>query len=294
MGNRLLLFAHFIAFAEEHGHRVRNFTFQAYAKFFEGTCRDIYCEYPVAGRERFLNSIPGLPKLIIDTRFLFRASRFVRAVNEKFPLFGRGIVNLEPPPGKITLLDGPEVRSLVGSAKTIIANGWHLRAPDALRKHAEKVRRYFDPVPEIEGKVRRIIEGMRQQAQVVIGVHIRHGDFRRWRGGKYYFPASRYAEWMRGLAGQFSGAKVSFLVCSDEPRSQEEFPGLSVVISENSPVGDLCALAKCDYVLGAMSTFSQWASFQGNKPLFHVRHTDDQVDREKFRVAWLEDHLTSG
>jgi Glycosyl transferase family 11 len=289
MGNRLLLFAHFIAFAEEHGYRVRNFTFQTYAKFFVGTCRDIYCEYPVREGRRWLSSVPGLSKLVVDTRFLFRAARLVRLLNRNFSLLGRSVVNLEQLPGGITLLDGPEVQSLVSPAKTVIVNGWRLRAPESLRKHAEKVRRYFDPVPEIEQKVRLLMERVRQNAQVVVGVHIRHTDYRRWRGGKYFFPASRYAEWMRGLPAQFSGAKVSFLVCSDEPRSQEEFPGLSVVLSQNSPIEDLYALAQCDYVLGPMSTFSQWASFQGDKPLLHLHHTDDQVDREKFRVSWLED-----
>jgi hypothetical protein len=54
-------------------------------------------------------------------------------------------------------------------------------------------------------------------------------------------------------------------------------------------VGDLFALAECDYVLGPLSTFSQWASFHGNKPLLQLRDKNTRVERERFRVADLQE-----
>ena len=50
MANRIILFANFIALAEEQGHRVANPTFHSYAKWFETTRNDIYCQYPRATR----------------------------------------------------------------------------------------------------------------------------------------------------------------------------------------------------------------------------------------------------
>jgi hypothetical protein len=50
LGNRLVLFAHVIGFAAEHGCRVVNFAFHSYAHLFENTRRDLYCRYPVAPR----------------------------------------------------------------------------------------------------------------------------------------------------------------------------------------------------------------------------------------------------
>jgi hypothetical protein len=96
---------------------------------------------------------------------------------------------------------------------------------------------------------------------------------------------------MRELAGQFPGRKVSFLICSDEPRTEAEFPGLSVGLGPGSVVGDLYALARCDYIMGPPSTYTQWASFYGNQPLYHLRSGDDRVEREKFRVSHLEEIL---
>jgi len=121
-----------------------------------------------------------------------------------------------------------------------------------------------------------------------VGVHIRHGDYKEWKGGQFYFPPTRYAEWMRQLAGQLPNQKVAFLVCSDEQRSEAEFPGLSVGLGAGSALGDMEALSRCDYIFGPQSTYSQWASFYGNKPLQLLYGAGDSVHLEKFRVSWLD------
>src|SRR5580700_2068789 len=68
MANRLILFANFIAVAEEQGHRIINFTFHSYADFFETTRRDIYCRYPVPRRRSWLDVLPGVAVGIRKTR----------------------------------------------------------------------------------------------------------------------------------------------------------------------------------------------------------------------------------
>ena len=43
-----------------------------------------------------------------------------------------------------------------------------------------------------------------------------------------------------------------------------------------------------DYILGPPGTFSQWASFYGEKPLLHLFDSNDSVALEKFRVSYLD------
>ncbi|MEI6196457.1 MAG: hypothetical protein WCS42_19225, partial [Verrucomicrobiota bacterium] len=45
LANRMILFANFVALAEEQGHRLINFTFHSYSELFEGTRGNIYCRY---------------------------------------------------------------------------------------------------------------------------------------------------------------------------------------------------------------------------------------------------------
>ncbi len=290
LANRLVLFANFIALAEEQGHRVMNPTFHSYARKFEATRRDIFCQYPIDGCRSILDRAPGVASAIRGTRIFFRLARAASLLNERFPVFGGALLTLRESPGQaITALDGPEVQAKIREAKIILVNGWNFRVPELVRRHAEKIKFYFRPIAELELAAEQAAARLRKSADVVVGVHIRHGDYRTLGAAKWFFPISRYAQWMEELAAQFRASKVSFLICSDEPRHSDEFPGLSVGCGAGSSVGDLYALSKCDYIFGPVSTFSQWASFYGSKPLLHLNDSNHRVEREKFTVSDLRE-----
>jgi len=289
LANRMILFANFVALAEEQGHRLINFTFHSYSEFFEGTRGNVYCRYPRPKRRSWMDAVPGVAVFLRRTRIPYHLTRAAAALNERFPIFGNIAVTLHELPGqKITLLDGPEYQEKIRPAKIIFVYGWWLRTPNLVKEHGDKIRAYFRPVEKFENASRAAIEPLRRDADVVIGVHIRQGDYRGWFGGKYFFPASRYAAWMREIAAQFPGRKVAFFVCSDEARSQGEFPGLTVGFGTDSPVSDVYALARCDYILGTKSTFSQWASFYGGKPLLQMCDLNESAKLESFRVSYLD------
>ena len=290
MANRMVLFANFIALAEEQGHRVMNPTFHSYAALFETTRRDIYCEYPAPVRRSWMDIVPGVTGAIRSTRLFFRIARPASLVNERVRIFGRRVITLRQTPGQeITMLEGPEVQAKIRDAGIVLVNGWNFRAPGLVRRHADKIRGYFQPTHEFQEASRLAVERLRQDADVVIGVHIRRGDFSRLKDGRYFFPVSRYASWMKELADQFPARKVAFLVCSDEPRERNEFPGLSVGLGAGSAVADLDALARCDYIFGPVSTFSQWASFYGNKPLFQIYESETRLQLARFCVSDLRE-----
>jgi hypothetical protein len=299
LGNRIVLFANLIAYAAEHGYRLVNVTFHSYASFFETTRRDVFCRYPAAKRASWLDVVPGVGGAIRKTRIFYHAVRGLSVLNEKLPVFGKKVVTLhdgesavtlhERGGGLIILLETPEVRSQIEDARVVFVYGFLFRAPELVQKHAEKIRAYFQPIEKYRQASRQAVDRLRQHADVVVGVHIRRGDYSGWARGKYFFPVSRYATWMHELAEQFPGRKVSFLVCSNEPRTAQEFAGLSVGFAPGAPVEDLYALAGCDYVMGPVSSFTQWASFYAGKPLIHLRDSKDRIEREKFRVCYFEE-----
>ena len=157
-----------------------------------------------------------------------------------------------------------------------------------MKKHGDKIRAYFRPVEKYENVSRDAIDSPRREADIVIGVHIRQGDYRGWKGWQIFFPAVA----LRGVDASnwpCTNRKVVFFVCSDEPRSLGEFPGLTVSLGTDSPVSDIYALARCDYILGTKSTFSQWPSFYGEKPLLQVQGTDAGQNRKiSASRIWIE------
>jgi len=289
LANRLIIFANFIALAEEQGHRVINYTFHSYSDLFEAIRENLHCAYPVPKHKSRLDRIPGVGAAIRKTRIFYHLTRYASVLNERFPIFGKTVVTLRQSKEQfITSLESPEVQEKIRPAKIVLVYDWRFRAPNLVQKHADKIRAYFRPVEKYENASRAAVEPLRRNAGIVIGVHIRQGDYRGWKGGKFFYPVERYAAWMNDLVAQFPGRKVSFFVCSDEPRNAEEFPGLTVGFGAKSPVTDLFALARCDYIVGTKSTFSQWASFYGEKPLLHLLDGNASVKLENFRVCFLD------
>jgi len=286
----LVVFANFAAMAEEQGHSLINCTFHSYASLFEATRRDIYCRYPVAKRRSLWDAVPGASNVVRSSRVLYHASRAASGLQQRWSVGGKSMVTLGESPGQlITALDCPEVQETIRDAKVIFVNGWNFRAPTWVERHAEALRQYFRPVAEFEQAAGSVVESLRREADVVVGVHIRHGDYRTWKNGCYFYDVERYVRWMHELTEQYPGRSVAFFVCSDEPRTPQEFRGLTVGLGAGSPLGDLTALAKCDCLFGPMSTFSQWASFYGNKPLFQLPDGNASLETSNFRVSLLRE-----
>jgi hypothetical protein len=287
LANRLVLFANFIALAEEQGHRVINPTFHSYSDLFRATERDIYCQYPSPTRRSLLDVIPAVATGIRKTRIFYRVTRSASRLNEKWPVFGKSVVTLRESGKEVTPLTSPEVTARIREARTVFVYGWNFRTPELVRRHAQKIRDYFRPLEIHEQASRAAVARLRREADVVVGVHVRHGDYQSWHDGQYFFPTERYVAWMRELAEQFPGRKVAFFVCSNEARNPSEFPQLTVGFGPGYPIADLYALAECDYLLGPLSTFTQWASFYGNTPLCHLRGKDARVELSQFQVSDL-------
>ena len=288
LANRMVLFANFIAYAEEHGDRVNNFTFHSYAESFPALHRDIYCSYPPPARRSWMDVVPGVAGAIRKTRIFYQATRYFSRFNERFSPLGRGVVTIHEDDSKpMVPLESPDVQESIRAARLVFVYGWRYRAPELVRRHAEKIRAFFRPAEEHEQAAAKSVAILRQNAEIVVGVHIRQGDYQGWKDGNYFFETARYAEWMRETAGLFPGRTMAFLVCSNEPRRPDEFAGLTTGFGPGTAVGDLYALAGCDYLLGPLSSFTQWASFYGNKPLFHLRDKAARIERDKFVISDL-------
>lgn len=288
LANRLILFANWAAFAEEHGCRLVNFTFHSYSDWFTYTRGDFYCQYPPVQKRSRWDAVSPVGRVLRRLRLPYHAARNAGRLNERFALLGQKVLTLrELTDRRVIRLDNPEFLDRIREARTVFIYGWKFRAPKLIVRHAEKIRAFFRPVEDIARTSRAVVTQLRQQAEIVVGVHIRGGDYRTWRNGRHFYPPGRYAAWIRNMAEQFPGRRTVFLVASDEPHTADEFPGLNVSFSRGSPVVDLYALAECDYILGPPSTYSQWASFYGNKPLLHLYEERTVPRPEDFSVSFL-------
>ncbi len=281
LANRLVIFANIIAYAEEHGLRLRNYTFHTYCKAFEATAQNFHCQYPQSEKKAWQTRLSGIGNLLIELRLYYRIIDILR----RFPKQHHGITLEETP--NMQLLDTPEMEQKLHAQHTIFVHNWKCRCPALVKKHAQAIRNYFKPVAHHRNAAESVYHPLKKKSDLVIGIHMRQGDYKEWLNGRFYFTSEEYAEIMQSVSGLFPGQKISFIICSDEAQDKKTFPDLTVAFGPGTPVSDLYTLSLCDYLIGPVSTFSQWASFYGQTPLVHLRKDKKSIQLSDFKVSEL-------
>lgn len=289
LANRLTIFANLIAFAEARGCRIVNPTFHSYAHDFENLTGNFYCEYPLPVRTSLFDRVPVACNALRSGWLLYKCTRIVTRTARYVPVHGVVIAD------KLSGNEGPvESRTEVSrrgleDGSIVLMSDWHFRVPKLAIQHAAVIRSFLRPVGRVEKEAVGAVEVLREGADLVIGVHIRQGDYETFKNGRYFFPIARYLVWMNELSRAFAPRSVAFLVCSDVALDERAFPDLAVGFGPGNAVGDLFALSACDRLIGPVSTFTQWASFYGNVPLYSLRDVDDQPIAESFAVSDLSE-----
>lgn len=287
LGNRLWTMANVIAWALEHDRSVASPGFTEFASHFPA----------LRGRHR----VPGVTaEKDAAPRVCDLLSASAWSLLYRINLRTRTLPILTVPDHEMIDLEGaPAERVLLGSRLTFLT-GLYLLAPRSLRAHRDEVRRLLTVDPVARTKAEDVLAGARAGAGVVVGVHIRQGDYRTFCDGLMYYESEEYARLMDRLRSLWPGRRVAFVVCSDEPQPQSLFKGLDIHFGPGDRYGDLHALALCDYIVGPSSTFSRWASFWGQAPLWMMdwRSAERQgapasrtPDPADFAVAGSATHL---
>ena len=148
---------------------------------------------------------------------------------------------------------------------------------------AVSVRQLFQPKRSIVRAVDDFFTNLRQRYEVVIGVHIRRGDYAQYKGGRYFFDDRVYQQAMYSLRRQLQAKQVAFVLCSNELVDPEAFHGLNCYRPPSPTImHDLYALSACDYLFGPPSTYSMWASFMGRVPYAVLHHPGQQLRLQTF------------
>jgi hypothetical protein len=270
LGNRLFLYAHLIAAARQYGVQLANPCFADYASLFSATADDLWCRYPRVAT----GPAPSIGQRKAAARLVYAAAR------------GLGGVGMNRYPFHVLRLRGEqacdlgseEFANLARGRRPILALGWLFRSEPLLRAHAGAVRDHFRIGSRHQVNVDRAIETLRADADLVVGVHIRQGDYANYLGGKYFYSAAQYAAAMRRVVEQLPGQRVAFLVCSNAGLDFREFRGLNAYPGPGHLVEDLYAFANSDLLMGPPSTYTGWASFYGDVPLAIMHSADAPID----------------
>lgn len=280
LGNKILLYAHFIGSAIENNYKLKNPSFAPYYKHFSATQNDFNCRFPI--KKSWVKGPKWLRML--NYKLVYYFTRILI----KLKLSNRIIGALDIGWDKTLDLNSLEFLKKVNSTKRLCVQGWQYRNNENIIKHADAIRNYFTPNQDYQLNINQLISDIRNKSDIIVGIHIRQGDYKNFKNGLYYFESEQYADIMKQAINLFPNKKVSFLICSNVPQNGEIFNGLDIHYATGHFVEDMYSLAKCDYIIGPPSTFSMWASFYGAVPLKMIdkRMT---MEMEEFKVHIIDE-----
>ena len=311
LGNRLLQFGHLIGFSRRTGVPILNPAFGEFAELFEGTATGLFVQYPpsVSYRgssvlqrllETFCAWVPGeIPSSALQTLTAERPldelvwqpkpPRLLRLLLHRYLLMRAAALDPRQDPHAasehlISLLGPEDVQlgdptflAFLRSREILYLDGWNFRDVPGFRAAAAAVKAFLTPLAAHRVAIERCHSHARKRGDVLVGVHIRRGDYATHQSGQFFFEWSDYARVMTEIARALLPRRVVFLVCSNEQLDPVIEGRGDVVRGPGQAVEDMYALARCDLIVGPPSTFSGWASFFGDVPLLQVRTRDQPI-----------------
>lgn len=265
LANRIIHFSHFIGVALEYDLKVIHLCFDEFYPLF---------------KNNFIEFNNKNIRIILLNNKLLRCIRkvCVRALRLLSKFFNGNFLLFR----YIYLPDGYWLRddyfqmdmNFFSKEKTkyLFFDGWEFRNKCLFNKYFNVIKELFRPSESIQSIINDELIDLRDRFDVVIGVHIRRGDYRSFLDGKYFYNDDVYInkmEWIR-KSNEYHGKKLVFILCSDEKVNTNHYSGYQIRYQLRDPVHDLYLLSSCDCIIGPPSTFSSWASIYGQIPLFRM------------------------
>ncbi|MBQ9677941.1 MAG: hypothetical protein IJV44_07370 [Prevotella sp.] len=206
-----------------------------------------------------------------------------------YPLYHKWFLNLPKGWGWYKHLTWKVTHNKVWDAifKTLgFTKGWQTRTDIRyLAQTMPQLQQVFRPKEEIMQKAEAMVADLRKESDLVVGVHIRRGDYATWNDGRFFYELEEYRQFMLRIQQVYPDKKVGFFISSNEDFSLDIFEGCDCRRFGKEPSGailDLYTLTLCDRITGPVSSYSRWASFIGEVPLCFLESKDQVFTDESF------------
>lgn len=164
--------------------------------------------------------------------------------------------------------------------------GWDTRRDTRyLQQTLPVLQQIFRPADDIVARAEALVGQLRQEADLVVGVHIRRGDYATWHNGRFFYGLDDYHRFMLRVQSLYADRRVAFFISSNEAFPADIFTGCRCARFGKEPSGavlDLYTLSLCDRIMGPFSSYSRWASFIGRVPLCFLEYKGQEIGEDSF------------
>lgn len=271
-----MLWSHFIAYGIENQKMIINPWFLHYSQYFEEVENDFLFLYPKKKKLKIL--FPLNNRIFGKLTFFIKVCRFLnlRIVT---------VISLQDIyHTKFNLEDPANVPQLENYFT--FCNGWQFRAPNLVKKYRPDIVKFFKPKKDIIEKVGKKMKELRTNNDLIVGVHIRRGDFTLFLNGRFFYPDYIYDRMIGRFTSLVEEKKILFLLCTNGGVDLKNFKHSDIRLNNGNEIEDLISLSQCDYIIGPPSTFNIWASFYGEVLTYHIEDPGYEFTLNDFRVMY--------
>ena len=176
-----------------------------------------------------------------------------------------------------------DIKDLLFVRKMQFVSGFGYRSYNLIEKYHGYIRKKYSIKEELKDKhLLGVISQQKSEGKVLVGVHIRRTDYKEYKNGKYYYSLAYYKQIIENLREIIGDHRAYFVLFSDET-IHIDLPNCTQ--SQGTWYQDLDNMSACDYLIGPPSTFSCWASYMGNVPLYFIEDVNRTIQINDFKVS---------
>lgn len=183
-------------------------------------------------------------------------------------------------------IDNPDFIKLTKSKPFIFLDGWGVDTGNLHIYYKQQLIQLLEPISNHKKLAKKIVGNLRAKTDIIVGIHIRRGDYKSFEGGRYYYDYQDYYRLISECKKQFEDKEIYFIITSNE-NCEKEFlinQKVNLHFSHENEFIDSIILSYCDYIIGPPSTFSLWASYYNNVPLQMIKKKDQKVILSGFQT----------
>lgn len=276
LGNMLFLFSGLIANSMHHTYKLVNPAFEEYAKYFSSTNDNIFCSYP---SQKTWITTSWLRKFLYYV--FYYLARLVNKIPFQIPFFETIHLDCD----QSVNMNSPDFIHKAKN-KILLLQGWLFRDHENFKRYSEEIKTIFTPQSQYLENIKIIILRAKNRGSLLVGIHIRRGDYKIFEGGKYFYSIEDYKEVMKKTSRLFPYKQIIFLVCSNETLNAADFDNFNYIFGTGKEIEDLYSFSQCDYIIGPPSTYTMWASFYGKVPLYTIENSNHIIQLSNFEVKY--------
>lgn len=181
--------------------------------------------------------------------------------------------------------DSDTIIKKIKKGKNVYILNWSFRNEQAFINYREDIVSFFSPKENLVKNISKKIDILKNTYDILVGVHIRRGDYQYWNGGKYYFDYNTYKKWMTEAYYVLrEKGKLIFIIFSNEKVPEyfrdARFP---IAISHGNALEDQYFMSRCDYIISTRTTFASWAEYMGHASRAYMLDKNDQIQKDSFK-----------